>query len=251
MGDFAKWGEAIARAMGYKPLEFINAYFENIGQQNIEIIESNPFAESLSKFIDYDISSWTSSPKTFIKYLKEYADNNDIDSSKFPKNETALSRRLNKIKSNLREGLGIEIIVDRITSGKGNTKLKNTTLIKIRKISPLPPLSPLSENDEGNDGEIGGGIISENPNTSTETKIPPPENKENHTQITSDNDNSGASGASGGILHKEIQCHYCNYKGKSENEVISHSVNAHPKKPALPDETITSLDNKSTAEEAS
>ena len=45
MADFAEWGEAIARALGYKPLEFIDIYFENIGEQNIEIIEANPFAE--------------------------------------------------------------------------------------------------------------------------------------------------------------------------------------------------------------
>ena len=54
MADFAEWGEAIARALGYKPLQFINTYFENIGEQNIEIIEANPFAEAISKFLDYD-----------------------------------------------------------------------------------------------------------------------------------------------------------------------------------------------------
>jgi hypothetical protein len=33
----------------------------------------------------------------------------------------------------LREGLGIEVIVDRITSGKGNKKQINTAIIKIKK----------------------------------------------------------------------------------------------------------------------
>lgn len=102
MGDFAEWGEAISRALGYKPLEFLNTYFENIGEQNIEIIEANPFAEAISRFIDYDKESWISAPLPFINSLREYADSNNIDSSKFPKNATALSRRLNKIKSNLR-----------------------------------------------------------------------------------------------------------------------------------------------------
>jgi hypothetical protein len=40
MADFALWGEAISQAMGYDPLEFLNAYYENIGRQNIEAIES-------------------------------------------------------------------------------------------------------------------------------------------------------------------------------------------------------------------
>lgn len=39
MADFAVWDEAIARAMGYKPMELINAYNENIGRQNVEAIE--------------------------------------------------------------------------------------------------------------------------------------------------------------------------------------------------------------------
>jgi len=157
MADFAKYGEAISRALGHEPLEFLNAYLENIREQNIEIVESNPFAEALSKFLNYDRISWVSSPKVFIEYLREFADKNNIDSSKFPKNPTAVSRRLNRIRSNLREGLGIEVIIDKITAGKGNTKLKNTTLIKIRKIPPLAPLAPLSENQEENTEENSGG----------------------------------------------------------------------------------------------
>ena len=82
--------------------------------------------------------------------MKEYTYINDIDSGKFPKNAQAISNRLRKAKTPLLEGLGIEIIVDRITSGIGNNrKLKNTTIVKIRKRSPLAPLSPLNENDSG------------------------------------------------------------------------------------------------------
>ncbi|MGD1838709.1 MAG: bifunctional DNA primase/polymerase, partial [Nitrososphaeraceae archaeon] len=154
MADFAEWGEAIARALGYKPLEFMDAYFENLGEQNIEIIESNPYAEAISKFVDYEKLCWTGSPKSLTKDLTNYADNNDIDSSKFPKTATSVSQRLNKIKSNLREGLGIEITVGRITSGNGNKKLMNTAIIKIRKLSPVAPVAPVApENDTINEGK--------------------------------------------------------------------------------------------------
>lgn len=249
MADFAEWGEAIARSLGYEPLQFIDAYFENIGQQNFEIVESNPFAFAISKFLEYDMNSWVSSPTILINRLRDFADNNNIDSSKFPRGPQSISRQLNKIKSNLREGLGIEVIVDRITSGKGNSKLKNTTLIKIRKVSPLPPLSPLSEIDEGNEDENSGGIISENPNTSTQTKIPPLENQEICAQITSDIANSGGSGDSGGILQTLVGCHYCNCKFNSEKDLLAHSLNTHPGKPAQPDETITRLENMGKIEE--
>jgi hypothetical protein len=145
MVDFAKWGEAIARAMDYKPLEFLNTYFENIGEQNLEIVEADQFANAISKLIDYELNSWISSPTIFIDSLRKFADNNNIESSKFPKGPQAITRRLNKIKSNLREGLGIEVIVDRITSGKGNKKYINNAIIKIKKITPISPISPIHE----------------------------------------------------------------------------------------------------------
>jgi hypothetical protein len=78
--------------------------------------------------------------------LKQYADENNIDSSKFPKKPQTISNKLRKAKAALLEGLGIEIIVDRITSGvENNSKLKNTAIVKIRKPSPLPPLPSQSK----------------------------------------------------------------------------------------------------------
>ena len=52
MADLSVWGESIARAMGYNNLEFINAYYENIGKQNIEALESEPLGQVISKFCD-------------------------------------------------------------------------------------------------------------------------------------------------------------------------------------------------------
>ena len=243
MAGFAEWGEAIARALGYKPLEFLNTYFDNIGEQNIEIIEANPFAEAISKFIDYDKQSWITSPIPFINSLREYADSNNIDSSKFPKNATALSRRLNKIKSNLREGLGIEIIIDRITSGKGNKKQMNTTLLKIRRIPPVAPVAPVNENDEGNTGKNTGGIQNTGGNASNDTKIPPVDNDPFHAQITGDIDKTGGTGGTGGIVQKKgYHCHYCNFSNPIEEDLVKHSINAHPGKVAQPDESITKLE---------
>ena len=42
MADCAIWGEAIARAMGYKENEFIQAYYNNIKFQNAEVVDSSP-----------------------------------------------------------------------------------------------------------------------------------------------------------------------------------------------------------------
>ena len=52
MADFAIWGEAIARALGYKENEFLKAYYNNIGFQNNEVIESNPLAFAIKKLVE-------------------------------------------------------------------------------------------------------------------------------------------------------------------------------------------------------
>ena len=52
MADFEVWGEAISRSMGYEPMEFVNAYRENIGIQNIEAIENHQLAQVVVKFVD-------------------------------------------------------------------------------------------------------------------------------------------------------------------------------------------------------
>jgi hypothetical protein len=53
MADFALWGEAIARALGFNDLAFIQAYYDNIGKQNIEAIEANPLGQAIAKFFAY------------------------------------------------------------------------------------------------------------------------------------------------------------------------------------------------------
>jgi hypothetical protein len=263
MADFAEWGEAIARALGYKPLEFLNAYFENIGENNIDIISANPFADAISKFRDYERNSWISSPQILIKSLKEFADENNIDSSKFPKSSQALSRQLNKIKSNLREGLGIEVIVDRITSGKGNKKFINNAIIKIRKISPIPPISPVTRNEEGDKGRNTGDIAKTEHNISPDIMLTPIIKGQKYAQNFLQTKKNLVSNKSPDIFkslktgeaekmripdktksetlilqkqQKSYKCYYCDAEFSTEQEHLKHSVNSHKGKPAQPED---------------
>ena len=77
MADFAVWGEAIARAIGYKPMEFVNAYYENIGRQNVEAIESNPLAQAIEKFVDswYKEGKETLLGKSYFKSIRKIKQN--------------------------------------------------------------------------------------------------------------------------------------------------------------------------------
>jgi hypothetical protein len=151
MADFALWGEAIARAMGYSELEFIKAYYDNIGKQNIEAIENHPLGQSVAKFYDEEIdgksSVWEGQPAELLERLEIIAQTHRINTHHklWPKEVRWLTRRLNQIRSNLLEGLGIDITIDRVTSAEDQKK-KNTSIIKIRKITPLIPLTPPVQN---------------------------------------------------------------------------------------------------------
>ena len=57
MADFALWGEAISQAMGNNPLEFISAYYDNIGRQNVEAVEAHPLAQAIAKYIERQMDS--------------------------------------------------------------------------------------------------------------------------------------------------------------------------------------------------
>jgi hypothetical protein len=112
MADFALWGEAISRAMGNTPLEFINAYYENIGRQNIEAVESHPLGQAIAKYFerqvdnDNDFKALEGSPAEILEILEVFAEQCkiDIQHKLWPKSPNVLNRRLNQIRSNLLEG---------------------------------------------------------------------------------------------------------------------------------------------------
>ena len=162
MADFTTWGEAIARAMGYQPMEFVNAYYDNIGKQNAEAIESNPLAQAIEKFVyswykEGEEACWQSPTSKALEKLNKIAQAYGIDtgSKLWPKAANSLTKRLRPILSNLREGLGIHVVISRNTSGKN----KNTSTIRISKEPPLPPPSPPEQNYAQSEDKIGGGSL--------------------------------------------------------------------------------------------
>jgi hypothetical protein len=145
MADSAIWGEAISRAMGYKENAFLDAYYNNIKLQNAEVIDSNPVAFAIKKFVEHVLSAsdalnsnnpiFKGTPAELMEDLNKMALENKIStySREWPKDQKWLVRRINVIKSNLQQELGIAISVERDS--------KNASLIKIEK------------NDSGMSGE--------------------------------------------------------------------------------------------------
>ena len=109
MADFAKWGCAIAIAMGYTQDDFLRAYDNSIKRQHQEAIEGHPVALAMVAFMS-DKSTWVGTPSNLLKQLKLVANKEDIDTRQelLPKAPHMLTRRLNEVRANLME-LGIRI----------------------------------------------------------------------------------------------------------------------------------------------
>jgi hypothetical protein len=215
MADFAEVAEIISRSMGYPENKFLAAYHKNIGLQTQQALEASPVATAIMKFMEFRIE-WLGTATELLDELRQIAEEKlklDIRSNLWPKWPNVLSRKLNEVKSNLREiGIRVERPVDTTI---------NTRLIDIRKISPECPVSPEDPNQAQflleNPGDIAGDIDSISPD------ISPEENSQNHAQ----NSSSGDTGYTGDILHTSYSplsiyrlgssdtfaCENCNLKG--------------------------------------
>ncbi|MGB6530220.1 MAG: hypothetical protein WBF33_19125, partial [Candidatus Nitrosopolaris sp.] len=57
MADFSFWGEAAARVMGYKPMEFMNAYSENLRNQSRDAVNFNALADIMRNICDEELAT--------------------------------------------------------------------------------------------------------------------------------------------------------------------------------------------------
>jgi len=123
LADFTRWGYAIAEGMGESGEEFIKQYTSNIEKQNKEAIASNPIATAIVILMEKN-ETWTGKASALLGKIEDIAFTERIDSRSnyFPKSASALTRRLNNIKSNLLDvGITFEI---------QHTKVGNNIVIK-------------------------------------------------------------------------------------------------------------------------
>jgi len=113
MADFAKWGCAIAEAIGYTREQFIEAYEENYNLQNRQAIEENSVASAIM-FFSSSHNNWSGTSQELSKELKTIVEKEELDIKSFPKSPSALSRKINEVKTNLlTEGVKVEKVSQR------------------------------------------------------------------------------------------------------------------------------------------
>jgi hypothetical protein len=110
MADFAEVGEIISRCMGNPKDAFINAYYRNIELQTEEAIAANLLGNAMIQFMQDREEQWIGTATQLHMELEAKAAvlNINTHDKSWPKSASSLSRRLNLIKTNLRE-IGIEL----------------------------------------------------------------------------------------------------------------------------------------------
>jgi hypothetical protein len=205
MASAGTWGEAIARAMGYKPLDFIGVYYENIGEQNVEVLESTLVGQALLAYVnEHFTEQWkeewnmtcgrcgrqrhntTDFHNELTSFAKEIGI--DIKNKAWPKKANKLSGQLRKIASNLREGYDIDVKIyhEPIFEGK-----KNVSVVSLSKASLLSPPSPPPENQTRIDAILGGDKTEVEIPLSPPIKVSPPIDSTKRVQESIGGDSGG------------------------------------------------------------
>lgn len=138
MADFAKWGYAIAEALGIGGNKFLKAYDDNRDRANEEVISTNPVAVALLSFME-GRSHWKGDWTQLLALLNRSALKKGISTYNklWPAGAQALSRRMNDIKSNLEEA-GIHFVTRQNAKKEKILTLQNTN----------HESQPIEENDQ-------------------------------------------------------------------------------------------------------
>jgi hypothetical protein len=146
MADFSFWGEAAARAMGYKPMEFLKTYGENLKNQSRDAINFNALAEIICTICQDDLVNGHTIEFTFptlLAKVRAIANDMGIDidkhSSKFAwaKTPQSLSEEVMKLSILIEDSYGYKI--ERYTDKVGrNGRKKNTSVLMITDLNSEP-----------------------------------------------------------------------------------------------------------------
>lgn len=187
MADFARWGCAIAKALGYAQEEFLTAYSNNIAKQNTEAIEASPVATTIVALMSTQ-DAWEGTATDLYKELESHAQSLRIDtkSHEWPKDPSALSRKLNVTQTNLaEEGILItknetvrpkRLLIKKVQENPDDADNEaETNINEAKEIMPAledttvnPDTNPDNKVQSQNDGMTGLSALTDN----SENEIP-------------------------------------------------------------------------------
>ncbi|MFQ6030921.1 MAG: hypothetical protein ACE5Q6_25940, partial [Dehalococcoidia bacterium] len=104
LADFARWGVAIAQALGHDREEFLAAFGVNIAAQNETALEESLVGQAVLGLVNM-AERWEGTATELLKELESRHEELRLNlrSKAWPKSASALSRRLREILPNLRQ----------------------------------------------------------------------------------------------------------------------------------------------------
>ena len=121
MADFARWVEACASGLGWRSGEFLSAYEQNQLDVNESVLETEPVAIAIQKFIRQQSNGWEGTATRLLQELNDTVSEFERNSRRWPKNANALGVAVNRVSPLLRDrGVSIE----RTHSGDRSIQLK-------------------------------------------------------------------------------------------------------------------------------
>lgn len=159
MADFALFAEASCQAMGMRDGEFMAAYFNLIGNTSRIAVEGSVLGGLILELVDAEGGVETS-PEELYLTIKEMAYSRKISSKHpdMPKSATALSRKLNVLRTPLEE-IGVKITLSRNHGGRrvsiariavSDLPSRDASVSQLSEL-PAPTISDvkINENDGG------------------------------------------------------------------------------------------------------
>lgn len=243
MADFAEIGEIISICIGHENNEFLSAYYRNIDIQVEEAIASNPVGNAVIKLMEMlenktrshvtikeDCNSdwcsllWKGTATELLADLESVAAELKINThhKPWPNAPNTLSRRINEVKTNLRE-IGITIdryFLDHKTKARG---------IKICKVLSEPSEPSERKNRAQVSSDMSDDIIDSRMIKPSEDKVSSDRLPENRAQSSMSDD----KGDKDDILHTlpstdyPTLCYYCDYKPDSKDHYERHVIFRH------------------------
>jgi hypothetical protein len=142
MADFARWGCAIAEALGHTTDEFLRAYGTNIRTQNAEVLDSHPVAGAIMALMQ-GRDEWEGEPSELLGVLEEVAEREKINTraKTWPGAAHILTRRIKEVQANLR--------VAKIQIDMGHSGRRRLSIYKERAVASVPHIasSTIKNND--------------------------------------------------------------------------------------------------------
>jgi hypothetical protein len=137
MADFCFWGEAAARAMGYKPMEFLETFSENQKNQSRDAVNFNALADILREICEEESALVEYTLPQLLAMVREKANEMGIEiSAKFSwaKTPQSLSEELMHISTLIEDSYGYKIERYKDTVGRDGRK-KNNSVIRITNLN--------------------------------------------------------------------------------------------------------------------